>query len=132
MVRVGVAAATDVTGYGLVGHLLQMLGDEVSAEVDPDAVPVLEEALELARAGIVPGGSRRNEEATWSRVRTTGLDDAERIVLFDAQTSGGLLMAVERDLTGSLLASLKEAGVQRAAKIGRLIPGDGTIEVRRA
>ena len=129
MVEIGVAAATDVTGFGLIGHLLQMLDEKVSAELDFDAVPLLAEALELAAQGVFPGGSRRNQETLEELVDTSGLAEPERRVLFDAQTSGGLLIAIERARTPDLLSALKAKGVEEAARIGELVPGDGTIRV---
>jgi selenide, water dikinase len=129
MLETGVAAATDVTGFGLVGHLLEMLDDVTSAELSVGSIPVLEEAVELARAGILPGGSRRNIEAMTHRVGGEGIDDARRAVLFDAQTSGGLLIAVIPESTGSLLESLARRGVEGVARIGRLVPGNGTVSL---
>lgn len=132
MVATGVHAATDVTGFGLVGHLLQMLDKEVSAELDFDAIPVLEAAIELAAGGILPGGSHRNIDALSALTDTDSLDPARRAVLFDAQTSGGLLMAVDPASTTRLLEELDRRGVRGAARIGRLVDGDGRIRVSRS
>lgn len=129
MLEVGVSAATDVTGFGLVGHLLQMLDGSVSAELDYDAIPVLEEAIELAAAGVLPGGSARNHEEMRSLVDTNDLDDPHRLVLFDAQTSGGLLLALDGSRAADLLAALQSRGVTGAAEIGRITAGDGRIAV---
>lgn len=129
MLEVGVEAATDVTGFGLVGHLLDMLDGRTSAVIDFDSVPVLLEAIELAAKGVLPGGSKRNLEAMHDRVRTADLDEARRAVLFDAQTSGGLLLAVLPDKLAALHAALAGHGVSEAATIGRLVEGDGTITV---
>jgi selenide,water dikinase len=131
MLEVGPGGATDVTGFGLIGHLLEMLGKERSAVLDFSSIPVLEEAIALARAGVLPGGSKRNFEAGRDRVTTDGLDSAEAIVLFDAQTSGGLLIAVEPNRTDRLLQLLRDKGVQDAARIGSIDSGDGRIEVTR-
>ena len=128
MVAAGAEAATDVTGFGLMGHLVQML-DGVSARVEFARVPVLPEAVELAAAGVLPGGSRRNEEAHASFVETRGLDDEQRAVLFDAQTSGGLLIAVAQEKLDALLSGFDQRGLQGAAVIGSLVEGDGRIEV---
>lgn len=132
MVATGVHAATDVTGFGLIGHLLQMLDMEVSAELDFDAIPVLESAIDLAARGIMPGGSRRNIDALSARTDSDALDPARRAVLFDAQTSGGLLIAVDPALTGPLLEGLARRGVRGAARIGRLVEGNGRIRVSRS
>ncbi len=128
MVAIGVSAATDVTGFGLIGHLIQMLGPELGAELYLDAIPVLPEAFELAAAGVLPGGSKRNIEAMAARVEADGIDEARRDVLFDAQTSGGLLIAAAEGSREALLAALEEGGVDEAAVIGRLVDG-GRISV---
>lgn len=129
MVEVGVSAATDVTGFGLMGHLLEMLDDGLSAQLDFDQIPVLLEAVELAREGVLPGGSRRNHDSMGDRVDSPGLDEARRIVLFDAQTSGGLLIAVGRDKESALHSKLAERGVTGAATIGRIGSGTGRVAV---
>ena len=129
MVTVGVAAATDITGFGLMGHLRQMLGGDVSARLVAARIPVLDEALELAAAGVLPGGSQRNYEADREFVDASQLDDSLRAVLFDAQTSGGLLIALPTDRTQSLMEALVAGGVRGAAIIGSLIEGSGRIEV---
>jgi selenide, water dikinase len=131
MLEVGAQAATDVTGYGLLGHLVQMLDPSTSAEIALHAIPVLPEAFSLAREGVFPGGSKSNRHATQDRVGVRGLDDSEAAVLFDAQTSGGLLIAVEKKRAGDLVAALKQHEVEWQAVIGELIPGDGRVRVRR-
>ena len=128
MVAAGAEAATDVTGFGLMGHLLQML-EGVSARLEFDQIPLLPEALDLAAQGVVPGGSRRNERAHSPLVDATGLDDAQRTVLFDAQTSGGLLIAIAEDRLEALLQELGDRDVGSAVVIGSLVEGDGRILV---
>lgn len=130
MVEVGVEAATDVTGFGLVGHLLQMLDDVAGAEIDFPRVPVLTGALELAEQGVFPGGSVRNYEATEDKVDTGSLDESEYKVLFDAQTSGGLLIAVRADKSDALIEALNNRGVAIAARIGRIVDEPGRITVK--
>jgi len=129
MVEVGVSAATDITGFGLCGHLAEMLGDEIGAEVDADAVPMLLEAIELARDGVFPGGSKRNREAMADRVATGGIDEARAAVLFDAQTSGGLLIAVDPDKAERLHSALADRGVNAAVTIGRIVDARGAITI---
>lgn len=132
MLEVGVEAATDVTGFGLVGHLRTLLKSSgCEAVLRSEAVPMLPGALELARAGQIPGGSRRNladlaDDVVWG----AGIDEATRIVLSDAQTSGGLLMAVTGDRLDALLAALAAREVD-AAVIGTVVEGTrpGRIEV---
>jgi selenide,water dikinase len=130
MLQHGVRHATDVTGFGLSGHLLEMLGDRLSATLEWAEIPVFDEALELAGRGVLPAGTKRNEEAARGRVSAPGLTEAQSWLLFDAQTSGGLLMAVPPERTAALLADLTERGVRRARRIGSLQEGDGKIEVR--
>lgn len=130
MLEVGVLAATDVTGYGLIGHLLQMLDIDTSAELQFDSIPVLHEAFELASQGVLAGGSKRNYEAMSPLVDAGPLDYVQRVVLFDAQTSGGLLLAVDAQRTDDLLRALGTRGLEDAAVIGRLVEGDGRIKVQ--
>ena len=131
MLEFGASAATDVTGFGLMGHLAQMLGDELSAEIDFDAIPLLDEAIDLADQGVLPAGSRRNLDALGERVDTASLDRAQSAVIFDAQTSGGLLIAIEPQQSDALVAALRDRGVEDAARIGRLVEGDGRVRVTR-
>jgi selenium donor protein len=125
-------AVTDVTGFGLLGHLREMLAASgANAELWAEAVPVLDGALRLAAAGEAPGGTRSNAEFAkgWTTF-ADGVSPSHRVVLADAQTSGGLLAAVARDRTSELLTALEEAGVDGAAVIGRISRwGDGQIEV---
>jgi selenide,water dikinase len=94
MTSAGAAAATDVTGFGLLGHLHRMLlASGSAARLDAGAVPVLEGALDLARADVVPGGSKRNHAYVSPHTDWGELTGPEQLVLADAQTSGGLLIA---------------------------------------
>lgn len=127
-----VSAATDVTGFGLLGHLLNILrASHVSAEISTRAVPLLEGVVELASKGVVPGGAVSNLEYV-SGV-TTFVDDlalAMRHVLCDPQTSGGLLCSVSADRADDLASDLARAGY-RAAVVGRVTGGDaGHLVVR--
>lgn len=129
MLEVGVDAATDITGFGLIGHLLQMLDEEIGARLSFERIPILDEAIELAAAGVLPGGSKRNRESHSRYVTVDGLDDARQAVIYDAQTSGGLLIAVDPTKTNVLLRELDARGVEGAAVIGRTTEGNGRIEV---
>lgn len=128
-----VHAATDVTGFGLLGHLNEMLGGgDVGARLDFDQVPVLEEAWRLAREDVVPGGTRRNLAAVQDRLDWgEGIDESEKLVLADAQTSGGLLVAVAPDQADALLVDMAARGVRWARRIGSFTDRAGRIEVRR-
>jgi selenide,water dikinase len=129
----GVHAATDVTGFGLLGHLHNMLAASgVAAEVDAAAVPLLPKALELAERGAIPGGTKRNREALAPHVQfDPNVPEPLRVLLFDAQTSGGLLIAVDPDRANTLIAALQTEGTLAAVRIGRLSRGvAGAIAVR--
>lgn len=118
----GVCAATDVTGFGLLGHLHRMLrGSGLAAAVDPSAVPLLPDVEALAAAGFVPGGTRRNVEAVRQRAGVEA-DDAVLNLLADAQTSGGLLLACPPDTVDGLVSALQAAG-DTGAVIGRCEAG---------
>ncbi len=125
MVEVGVHACVDVTGFGLIGHLLGMLGaSNVSADVSFSDVPLLDGAERLATDGVVPGGTQRNRKAAETSVEWTGeLQEHEKLLMCDAQTSGGLLMAVAEDRKEALLAELESRRVPSAAVVGRITDG---------
>jgi selenide,water dikinase len=131
--RVGVSAATDVTGFGLLRHLGNILAaSDVAAEVAFEALPLLPHALNLAARGIVSGGTQRNLEAAKDLEWADDLALHERVLCVDAQTSGGLLLAVPRENEAALLEALREAGTPAAAVIGRLVAGPaGHIRVTR-
>jgi selenide, water dikinase len=127
----GVHAATDVTGFGLLGHLSEMLGaGGIGVRLEADAVPVLEEAWDFVRQDVVPGGTRRNLASVESFVDwSERLSPEQRLVLADAQTSGGLLMAIDPASAAALLANLHEQGITAATQIGTFTDNPGRIEV---
>ena len=127
----GVHALTDVTGFGLLGHLLEMCrGAGLSAELKFDQVPVLSEALALAQQGIGTGATDRNLASYGREVDfAPQLQDWQRRVLADAQTSGGLLVSVAPEAADSVLASFREAGFVQAAVIGKMKPGAPCVAV---
>lgn len=130
----GVRSATDVTGFGLLGHLHRLLlASGVGATLGADAVPALDLALELAAEGVVAGGTRRNLEAAQAFASFEPfVTEPERLLLADAQTSGGLLLAVPPDAHAGLVAALRAAGTPAAATIGTVTDAPaGTITVRR-
>ncbi len=133
MVAAGVRGATDVTGFGLLGHLHEMLhGSGVSAQIDAGAIPLLPGARELADAGVVPGGTRRNLAyfERWTDF-DAAIGETDRLLLADAQTSGGLLMAVSEDRLPGLEADLRARGVETVAVIGEVLSGEpGRTTVR--
>jgi selenide,water dikinase len=131
MQKAGVRSATDITGYGLLGHLRNMLrASGVAARIDSGRVPLLPGAHELATAGHVPGGTQRNFEDVSSGVDfADSVDQTTRLLLADAQTSGGLLMCVPAEALDELLTEL-EGRTPAAAVIGEVQDGEaGRIEV---
>jgi len=131
MREVGVSAATDVTGFGLLGHLGEMLGDEIGVEVEAAAVPLLPGAAELAAAGVVPGGTRSNLSHAGGFTDFGSADETTRLLLADAQTSGGLLMAVPAGRADHMIEALQRERTPAAAVIGRFTPDHpGRIRIR--
>jgi len=132
MVAHGAHACTDVTGFGLLGHLCQMATEShVSVEIWCDRLPVFPGVWEYAEAGMYSGANERNAE--YSSNRSTIDDDVPehvRAVLYDAQTSGGLLVAVPRESADAMLADLHERGVAAATVVGQVTEAsDGHIHV---
>ena len=132
MVEVGVSACTDVTGFGLLGHLLNIAdASGVTVEIDYKSIPYLPGVGEYIDQGFVPGGTERNLEAlrgsiAWPR----NFRDADKVALADAQTSGGLAIAVSEDKVASLQSALEARGVAVRAGIGRIAPrGDFPLAV---
>jgi selenide,water dikinase len=133
MVEIGVTGATDITGFGLLGHLHEMLHRScVSARVLLRNVPIIPGVPELADLWV-PGGTRANlrhvqEKIVWKEA----ISETEKLILADAQTSGGLLIAVSQDKLDALLSGLASRGVETRAVIGEVIAGAaGTINVSR-
>ena len=122
----GVHAMTDVTGFGLLGHALEMArGAGLTARIDPEA-PLLPGVEALARAGVRTGASGRNWASYGASVDAPGdLADWKRDLLCDPQTSGGLLIAVEPAAAEAVMALVREAGFAAAAVVGRLTPRGG-------
>lgn len=125
-------AVTDVTGFGLMGHLREMTrGSGVVVTLQAEVIPVIDEAWNYAAAGIIPGGTKDNEAyVSDTVVWGDGIAPLQRTLLCDAQTSGGLLIAVGADDAEPLLCALHEAGVDAAALIAAVTGnGEGTITV---
>jgi selenide,water dikinase len=123
MVEVGVLACTDVTGFGLLGHLVEMIqGSGVSARIRVDRVPVLPRVRDRIRAGVFPGGTEKNLEFYGKHVNWgVDVEETDRWVLADAQTSGGLLIAVPKDSVASLEKALVRRGVKTIAAVGEIL-----------
>ena len=121
--EIGVHAMTDISGYGLLGHLLEMCrASGLSAEIAFAALPFLPGVVELAEAGLVSGGTKRNLKHVNPVLTVAGaLADHERLMAADAQTSGGLLMAVDPAKADALVAALQARQTPAAAVIGELL-----------
>ena len=128
-----VNACTDVTGFGLLGHLSGMTAASgVDAEIYSDKVPILDQAREFAVANVVPGGSQNNLEFVSDKVEwTREVSSIQQVLLCDAQTSGGLLIATPEKNASDLLTKLYENGVSDSALIGKITKqGKGKIVVK--
>ncbi len=123
--EVGVSAMTDVSGYGLLGHLLEMCtASGVKAHMQLESLPILPGTRELAEKGFIPSGTRRNLKHVEQALTIDGpLTEVDTLLAADAQTSGGLLMAVHRKKADRLMAALKQRGVTEAAFVGALASG---------
>jgi selenide,water dikinase len=132
--RFPVHALTDVTGFGLLGHLRNITAaSEVTAEVWADRVPVLPAAREYVKAGIAPGGTRANAKFLTDWVEyAPDVSPEEQLLLSDAQTSGGLLAAVPHGIAEEVSRTLATSGTLASAIVGRITgPGDGKIRVTK-
>jgi selenide,water dikinase len=118
MVKARATAATDVTGYGLIGHIANLSG---GADLDFDSIPFIKGVGNLAERGLFPDGSRRNHAAYRDRVAWGGLGETEQMMLTDAQTSGGLLVAISPEKAGRFKGGVR-IGVMRS---------DGAIRIHR-
>ena len=127
----GVHALTDVTGFGLLGHLLEICrGSGLGAELKFEQVPVLSSALPLAQQGCGPGATDRNLASYGHEVDfDVRLQDWQRRLLADVQTSGGLLVSVAPDAVGDVLACFYQAGFKQAAVIGVMKAGTANVVV---
>ena len=125
----GVHALTDVTGFGLAGHLLEICrGSRLSAEVEFSAIPVIREALDWVKQGVATGASTRNLAGYGHEIEFEG-EEWQRKLLSDPQTSGGLLVACSADARDSVLETFKKQGFGEARVIGRLREGPARISV---
>lgn len=127
----GVHAMTDVTGFGLAGHLLEVCrGSGLAAELDWAAVPLIDAAAVHARAGIATGASTRNWDGYGGQVRLdAGMQPWQQALLTDPQTSGGLLVSCAPEAAGAVLARFQAAGFGQAAVVGRMRAGEPGLRV---
>ncbi len=134
MLETGINACTDVTGFGLLGHLCELVEtSRVGAAIYAERVPVIEPALRLAKERAVPGGTLANlkyaeEKTDWA----DGITDEQKLILCDAQTSGGLLISVPKEKEAKLLEGLVSRGVLDATVVGEIIEDEKCrIQVKR-
>jgi selenide,water dikinase len=127
----GVSAMTDVTGFGLIGHLLEICrGSGCGARVRVTQVPTLDGVLAMAEAGVVTGASARNWASYGDQVHLeAGVTAAQRALLCDPQTSGGLLVTCSPDAVPAVLASFADQGCSGARVIGSLTEGAATVSI---
>ncbi len=120
-----VHACTDITGFGLLGHLTEMVMDsKYGIQIDAHSIPILPEALDYAGMGLVPAGAYNNRDYYGHMVEiVSSVDPLIQDVLYDPQTSGGLLISVDEQSAKGLLLALKEKGVQEATIIGEVVSG---------
>lgn len=120
MLEYPVSSATDVTGFGLLGHLHEMMRPDITAIIYADQLPYIEEAFTLGEQGVVTGGSKRNRKFLANALRFDDVEKPYQELLLDPQTSGGLLMSVPKSYADEVTAALKSRGVP-AAVIGEVI-----------
>jgi selenide, water dikinase len=128
MARVGTHACTDITGFGLLGHVCEMIEDSsLSVELTAEAVPVIPEAWQLARMGLIPAGMYDNQKFRAEMVEAAGVNEDMMAIFYDPQTSGGLLIATAQ--AEVMLAELHAQGVTEAVIIGQVVT-DATSRVK--
>ncbi|MGC9366819.1 MAG: selenide, water dikinase SelD [bacterium] len=130
-----VNACTDVTGFGLLGHLKEMSeASKVDAEIYLDKIPTIAEAWDFAAANVVPGGTLNNLEFVNDIIQWSDqISDVAKIILCDAQTSGGLLFSVPSSYQGELIKQMKQKGISHASCIGKFTKkGTGKIMVNKS
>jgi cysteine desulfurase len=133
MLKYRVHACTDVTGFGLLGHLLEMSrGSKCNVEIIFDRVPFMREVASLATAGVIPGGTYNNLDYVGKHADFGTLTRTRQLMLCDAQTSGGLLIALPEEDAGRCLEELNREGISDAVIIGSFVnPGQGSITIRQ-
>jgi len=119
-----VNACTDITGFGILGHIAEMVADsKLGIEIQSDKIPIITEAIEYAGMGLVPAGAYKNREFREQMVDfAPSVDRLIQDILFDPQTSGGLLICVEKESADDLVDSLTKKGVINAVVIGEVLP----------
>jgi len=134
MIEMDVTTATDITGFGLAGHLSEIVVQSgVTAEIYFDLIPVFDGVLDLVKKGVISGGIERNREyASQYVVARNGINEEMQAIFYDPQTSGGLLISISRDRGEELVSRLKQKGIEQAAIIGKIVSkSKGKIILKR-
>jgi len=133
MVEFGANACTDITGFGLLGHLLEMArASQVDVEIDFRSLPVMDEAYDMLRAEAIAGGLWTNKQYVMPSLEAIGLSDEEINILCDPQTSGGLLISIAEDKKDRFVEALRNKAVRYACTVGKVLAkGTGRIIVRK-
>lgn len=125
-----VTACTDVTGFGLAGHALDLLSDGASLEIEMESLPILPGIGEMADMGLIPAGAYRNKEHSGSKViNESRMGIFAEDLIFDPQTSGGLLIAIPSELEEELIKQLHAGGFNWSVRIGKFVEGDGLLKL---
>ncbi|MEK0453798.1 MAG: Selenide, water dikinase [Synergistaceae bacterium] len=125
-----VTACTDVTGFGLAGHALDLLSDGASLEIEMESLPLLPGIGEMADMGLIPAGAYRNKEHSGSKViNESRMGIFAEDLIFDPQTSGGLLIAIPSELEEELIKQLHAGGFNWSVRIGKFVEGDNLIKL---
>lgn len=129
--RGAITACTDVTGFGLASHALDLVSDGAALEIDCAAVPLLPGIAEMADMGLVPAGSYENKKYIgWRVTNESPMGRFAEDIAFDPQTSGGLLLALPQERADETLAILRKNGFPESAVIGRFTEGEGTLTLK--
>ena len=130
MLEVGAHACTDVTGFALLGHACEMAeASGTSIEIDSKKVPIIPEAMQFAHMGLIPEGMYANWEYRNTMIQASSIDEDTMSVLYDPQTSGGLLICVPEEKVGPMLARLHELGVTDSAVMGRVVEASPASQI---
>ena len=125
-----VTACTEVTGFGLAGHALDLLSDGASLEIEMESLPLLPGIGEMADMGLIPAGAYRNKEHSGSKViNESRMGIFAEDLIFDPQTSGGLLIAIPSELEEELIKQLHAGGFNWSVRIGKFVEGDNLIKL---
>ena len=122
MKKYSVSSCTDVTGFGLLGHSLECINENISFEIQASNVPFIKEAFELCKNDVLPGGTKRNAKFVEDKVSfKDNIDQTLRTILCDAQTSGGLLIAINKDDAKEFIKEIQDCGFEYASVIGEVL-----------